>query len=179
MLVKRMTAARVRLAIRSRSISQVGKGIRTTKIKPAQARGNIKPRWRCNRPIRGLEKDVAVKFIKKLAERGSILVFTPWAVKAFQEQNINFDEMMGLVEVTDRLVKGGQIGNITKELEHVFFFGGNYYHQSQMLSSVKNFATHLTTISLTRYRQPNASYSFPNLKEQRWITVMESVIEAI
>lgn len=124
------------------------------------------------------EMDVAVKFVKKLAERGGTIIFTPWTVKAFQEQDIRYDAILGLVEVTDRLVKGGLLGNKNGDFDLILFLGGLYYHQSQMLSAVKNFATHLTTISLTRYYQPNSTYSFLNLKEKRWITEMESVLAA-
>ena len=126
--------------------------------------------------IEDFEKDLALKYIRKLASKGATIVFTPWAVKAF---DIAYDEMIGLVEVTDRIVKGYQIGKKSNDFDYVFFFGGNYYHQSQMLSSLKNFATQLTTVSLTRYKQPNASHSFPNLKEARWTTIMESALEAI
>ncbi|MFQ5819430.1 MAG: CO dehydrogenase/acetyl-CoA synthase complex subunit epsilon [Candidatus Heimdallarchaeota archaeon] len=125
------------------------------------------------------EMDVSVKFIKKLEERGSTIVFTPWAVKTFQVyDDINCDEILGMVEVTDRIVKEIYIGSKTKNFDLIIFLGGLYYHQSQMLSAVKNFATHLTTVSLTRYFQPNATYSFPNLKEKRWISEMESMMAA-
>jgi len=125
------------------------------------------------------EQDIAGKYMKKLAERGCSFVATPWAVKLFHEHNVSYDAIMGLVEVTDRLVKGGPIGDKPGDFDLVLFFGGNYNHQSQMLSSIKNFATHLTTISLTRYKQPNATYSFPNLRENRWTSEMESVLEAL
>ncbi|MFQ6123910.1 MAG: CO dehydrogenase/acetyl-CoA synthase complex subunit epsilon [Candidatus Heimdallarchaeota archaeon] len=125
------------------------------------------------------EMNVAIKFMKNLAERGNTIVFTPWAVKAFQGQDISYNAILGLVEVTNRLVKGGQIGNKNGDFDLVLFLGGLYYYQSQILSAIKNFATHLTTVSLMRYYQPNATYSFPNLKEKRWISEMESVLETL
>ncbi len=122
------------------------------------------------------EIEVATRFIKRFAERDSTFVFTPWAVKSFLEHNLRFDAIMGLIEVSDRIVKGLKIGSKKGDFDLIIFIGGIYYHKSQMLSAVKNFAPHLTTISLMRYYQPNATHSFLNFREKRWITEIESVI---
>jgi acetyl-CoA decarbonylase/synthase complex subunit epsilon len=45
-----------------------------------------------------------------------------------------------------------------------------------MLSTLKHFATHLKTVSLDRYYQPNADFSFPNLDEKTWIQNLDTVV---
>ena len=47
------------------------------------------------------------------------------------------------------------------------FAGVKYYLEAQMLSTLKHFAPHIKTISLTRGHQPNANQSLPNLSEKK------------
>ncbi len=50
----------------------------------------------------------------------------------------------------------------------VFFLGGIYYFQSLMLATLKHFAPHIKTISVDRFYQPNANFSFINMDESKW-----------
>jgi CO dehydrogenase/acetyl-CoA synthase epsilon subunit len=46
-----------------------------------------------------------------------------------------------------------------------------------ILSGLKHFSTNLKTISLDRYYNPHASWSFPNLKVEEWTQSFETIIK--
>jgi acetyl-CoA decarbonylase/synthase complex subunit epsilon len=52
--------------------------------------------------------------------------------------------------------------------DYVLLIGGVYYFESQMLATLKHFAPHLRTVSLDRFYQPNASFSFPSMDVDKW-----------
>ncbi|MFA5364200.1 MAG: CO dehydrogenase/acetyl-CoA synthase complex subunit epsilon [Candidatus Bathyarchaeia archaeon] len=56
------------------------------------------------------------------------------------------------------------------------FMGLPYYMEYLILSGLKHFSTHIKTISLDRYYDPNASWSFPNLKVEEWAQSLETII---
>jgi acetyl-CoA decarbonylase/synthase complex subunit epsilon len=86
---------------------------------------------------------------------------------------------MGMVEITDRLRDRNWSLDGKGPHDMAFFLGITYRLQSQMLSTLKHFATHLRTISLDRYYQPNADFSFPNLDEKDWTQNLDKVIEVL
>jgi acetyl-CoA decarbonylase/synthase complex subunit epsilon len=51
-----------------------------------------------------------------------------------------------------------------------------YYMEFVILSGLKHFSTNLKTISLDRYYNPHASWSFPNLKVEEWNQSFETII---
>ena len=59
----------------------------------------------------------------------------------------------------------------------VLFFGFSYYYEWLLLSGLKSFAPHLRTISLGRFYQPNASWSFPNTLPEEWKEDLDKIIE--
>ncbi len=59
------------------------------------------------------------------------------------------------------------------------FLGLPYYMESAILSGLKNFAATLKTVSLDRYYEPNASWSFPNLPVKDWRENLEAVLSAL
>jgi len=48
-----------------------------------------------------------------------------------------------------------------------------------MLSTLKHFAPHIKTISLTKGHQPNADQSLPNLSEKKMIEFLAGVVEGL
>lgn len=124
------------------------------------------------------EEDIANGFIDKLAGKATV-VFTPWAMKHYMGK-IQPDAMLGLVEITQRLTNGwsGPKGDgIPHDL--IMYIGSYYYHQSQMHSALKHFLPKTPSISLNRYYSPNASFSFNNFTEKRWVNTMNKVLEAL
>ena len=55
--------------------------------------------------------------------------------------------------------------------------GFTYYYEWLLLSGLKHFASHLRTISLGRFYQPNASWSFPNTLPEEWMGYLDKIIE--
>lgn len=58
----------------------------------------------------------------------------------------------------------------------VLFVGFSYYYEWLALSGLKHFAEGLQTISLERFYQPNAGWSFPNTQEQKWEEYLDKII---
>jgi anaerobic carbon-monoxide dehydrogenase, CODH/ACS complex subunit epsilon len=60
----------------------------------------------------------------------------------------------------------------------VLFLGIEYWLLSQMASTLKNFAQ-IESINLTRFTQPNTTYSFPNLSEPLWWEYLEDLVQRL
>jgi len=54
-----------------------------------------------------------------------------------------------------------------------------YYMEFVILSGLKHFSKNLKTISLDRYYNPHASWSFPNLKVKDWNQNFETIINKL
>ena len=60
------------------------------------------------------------------------------------------------------------------------FMGIPYYMEWLILSGLKHFAyKYLKTISLDRFYQPHATWSFPNMKIEEWTKSLEDVISML
>jgi acetyl-CoA decarbonylase/synthase complex subunit epsilon len=59
--------------------------------------------------------------------------------------------------------------------ELALFIGLPYYMAWTILSGLKHVATHLKTISIDRYYQPHATWSFPNLTADVWEENLKAV----
>jgi acetyl-CoA decarbonylase/synthase complex subunit epsilon len=56
------------------------------------------------------------------------------------------------------------------------YMGSPYYFESQMLSCLKHFSS-LKTMSISRFYQPNATYSFDNMSEKKWETALADLMK--
>jgi acetyl-CoA decarbonylase/synthase complex subunit epsilon len=81
----------------------------------------------------------------------------------------------GFNEVTQ--MNAMDIGNRLKDPSWAVFMGLPYYMEFVILSGLKHFSTNLKTISLDRYYNPHASWSFPNLKIEEWNQNFETIIK--
>ncbi len=63
--------------------------------------------------------------------------------------------------------------------ELALFIGLPYYMQFVILSGLKHFSTNLKTISLDRFYNPHASWSFPNLSVKEWKENVDTVISKL
>ena len=61
----------------------------------------------------------------------------------------------------------------------VLFSSIPYYMQFVILSGLKHFSPNLKTISLDRYYNPHASWSFPNLTIKDWNENIKTIIEKL
>lgn len=118
------------------------------------------------------------KLLAELAKMKGQIVATAHTVKEFIAENLKDVAWMGVVEMTHRLTDQTWLGLDGKgQYDLVLVLGVPYYLQSQMLSTLKHFAPQLKTISLDRYYQPNADWSFSNVSEDDWLRNIEAVVK--
>jgi len=108
------------------------------------------------------------------------VVATSNTLKAFLERNFQPAAVMGSIEVTDRLQDPSwSVDGSNQPHDLIIYIGITYQLESQLLSTLKNFATHLRTLTLDRYYHPNATFSFPNLPEDKWVENLNMVLKVL
>jgi len=97
------------------------------------------------------------------------IVASPTLQSRFQSTDGTQVFSMGLEDLTNRLKDKQWKGFDGRgRYDYVLLIGGVYYFESQMLATLKHFAPHVKTVSLDRFYQPNASFSFPSMDVDRW-----------
>lgn len=87
---------------------------------------------------------------------------------------------MGMEDLVNRLKEKHWKGLDGKgNYDLVFFLGGIYYFQSLMLATLKHFAPHIKTISIDRFYQPNANFSFINMDEGKWKQGLDVMVQQL
>ncbi len=121
------------------------------------------------------------KYVLRLAEVVKAQVAaSPTVESQFTKQGKTEVFGLGLEDLTNRLKDKewkGFDGRGT--YDYVLFVGGVYYFESQMLATLKHFAPHIKTVSLGRFYQPNASFSFPNMDVDRWKDGLRMMIKQL
>lgn len=131
-----------------------------------------------------LEK-MLIDYTISLAEAGEIpIVATAHIIGEFKERGYNNVASMSLMEIGERLRDPNWMG-LTGEGQYdlILIIGFPYYTSWLVLSGLKHFAQrgnkYLTSISLDRYYQPNASWSLPNLSKEEWKETILSIISEL
>jgi len=97
------------------------------------------------------------------------LVTTAHISKEFAERGFMPAASMPAMDMANRLRDSGWKGVDGKgQPDLALFVGLPYYMEWLILSGLKNFSPELKTVSLDRFYQPNASWSFPNLGLEEW-----------
>jgi acetyl-CoA decarbonylase/synthase complex subunit epsilon len=118
----------------------------------------------------------AMEKVLKLSEKGIPIIATAHALKYLTgKHDVSW---MGLVEITDLLRDPEWKGINGRPHDLAIFIGIRYGLLSQMLSTLKNF-TDITTVNLSRYFQPNASFSFPNITDDIWLEYLDELCEKL
>ena len=108
------------------------------------------------------------------------VIATGGAIKAFLEKGFENAKSMGAMELAHRLQDPDWVGPSGKgPYDMIIIYGIPYYMQWTLLSAVMNFGTHLTAIALGRHFQPHAKWSFPNMKEKQYHTVLDEILELV
>jgi acetyl-CoA decarbonylase/synthase complex subunit epsilon len=127
------------------------------------------------------QKKSMIDYFIELSTAGNIpIVATSNTIKAFKEKEFNnvyshgVMEMAGLLQDPDWMVA-------PKKGPHdlVMSFGYPYYMEWLLLSALINFAPQIKTVTLGRYFQPHASWSFPNLKKQIWNDALKEILTIV
>jgi acetyl-CoA decarbonylase/synthase complex subunit epsilon len=116
------------------------------------------------------EGEKAIDRIIELAKTAEIpVVATAHIIKEFLNRGFNPSSHMSIMEIGSRLQAPDWTGLDGKgAYDLAIFVGIPYYMEWVILTGLKNFAQNLKTISLDRFYQPHANWSFPNLPLQKW-----------
>lgn len=110
--------------------------------------------------------DYAIRMAKTT---GIPVVATAHTIREFIKRNFNGATAMTVMDIGERLADPewqGLDGESPYDL--ALFMGLPYYLEFVVLSGLKHFSTKLKTISLDRFYNPHATWSFPNLSIKNW-----------
>jgi acetyl-CoA decarbonylase/synthase complex subunit epsilon len=115
-------------------------------------------------------KGKAIDLLVQLAKASKVpVVATAHVVKEFVSRGFQPAAWMPVVDIANRLRDPKWKGLDEKGPYDLALFAGlPYYMQWLILSGLKNSAPQLKTISLDRFYQPHASWSFPNISLEDW-----------
>lgn len=124
-----------------------------------------------------LGKEGFVDYLIRFAKAAKVpLVATAHAGKEFIERGFKPVACMPAMDIANRLRDTEWKGlDGTGQYDLALFVGLPYYMEWVILSGLKNFASQLKTISLDRFYQPNASWSFPNLGIEEWKKNLDAI----
>jgi len=111
---------------------------------------------------------------------GIPVVATAHTIREFVKQGFQPAAQMSAMDIGNRLKDHSWNGLDGKgPYDVALFMGLPYYMEFVILSGLKHFSTNLKTISLDRYYNPHASWSFPNLKVEEWTQSFETIINKL
>jgi acetyl-CoA decarbonylase/synthase complex subunit epsilon len=109
---------------------------------------------------------------------GIPVVATAHTIKKLVKLGFTSAVQMSAMDIGNRLKDSSWQGLDGKgQYDLAVFMGWPYYMEYVILSGLKHFSKSLKTISLNRYYNPNASWSFPNLKVEEWIQSFETILK--
>lgn len=117
-----------------------------------------------------LGEEKLMDYIIHLAKTAKIpVVATAHIVGEFIKRGYSPKAWMPAVDITNRLQDLEWKGLDGKgQYDLALFTGLPYYMEWTILSSLKHFSSNLKTITLDRFYQPHATWSFPNLSQKDW-----------
>lgn len=120
----------------------------------------------------------AIDIARKLSAKKYSIIATSDSAIIFKGIDIPI-QVFSAVEIVHRLQDPEWSANGGKPHELIVFLGIHYWMASQSLSTLKNFAPHLKTITLCFMNHPHADWSFPNLSMEEWGKELEEVVEKL
>ena len=121
--------------------------------------------------------DYAIRLNKNT---GIPVVATAHTAREFIKQKFRPAVLMSAMDIGNRLKDSTWNGLDGKgPYDLALFMGLPYYMEFVILSGLKHFSKNLKTISLDRYYDPHANWSFPNLKVEDWNQSFEIIINKL
>ena len=119
--------------------------------------------------------------VSRLADYQEITVaVTGHLIGLFRGRGVSQAYSMPLMSLGDRLKSGNWEGFDGKgSYDLVLFAGHQYYLAWLVLSGLKNFASDLTTISLSASYQPNATWSLGSIVHQQWMEQLDEIVQQL
>ena len=129
-----------------------------------------------------LGKCTLIDYTIRIARKGKIpLVSTGNTLRQFVNQGYESAILVNLSDIAHLLTDSNWLGlDGLGSYDLLLFIGIHYSFGWNVLSALKHFAKTITVISLDRFYQPNATWSFPNLKPDEWIkslTIIENKVK--
>lgn len=125
-----------------------------------------------------LDGRLLMEYAVDIAKAANIPVCaTAHTKKKLLELGIIPDSTYDIIEIINHL-KDKDWRGVKKEGNHdlVMFLGIRTDLGEQALSTLKHFAPHLRTMTLCKYVYPNADYSLPNFKDDKWKEFLENLV---
>lgn len=121
--------------------------------------------------------DYAIRMSKTA---GIPVVATAHMVADFLKRNFQTAASMSAMDIGNRLQDPEWKGlDGTGPYDLALFMGLPYYMEFVILSGLKHFSTNLKTISLDRFYNPHATWSFPNLSVDDWKNSFEIILNKL
>jgi len=125
-----------------------------------------------------IPEKITEKSIKVAKKINVTVVATGGSNLALDKFEFKPDYTMGAVEIINNLKNPdwkGFDGNGNYDL--VLFIGVPYYLGSQVLSTLKNFAPHIKTLTLCCFMHPSADMSYPNISYDEGVDWLSKLID--
>ena len=121
-------------------------------------------------------QEIIEKTLEIAKKRDIPVIATGGSNLAMDRSNYKPAKTMGVIEIINHLKNPHWKGLDGKgNYDLVGFIGVPYYLGSQGLSTLKNFAPHIKTLTLCRFMHPNADMSCPNLPYEDWLVWLDEV----
>ena len=129
----------------------------------------------------GLGEEKAIDYLISMAKAAEIpVVATAHIFGEFTKRGFQPASWMSVMDIVNRLQDSGWKGLDGRgQYDLALFVGIPYYMEWTILSSLKHFSSDLTTISLGRFYQPQATCSFSNLSLKYWIECLKVIISEL
>ena len=121
-----------------------------------------------------------IDYVIQISRAGNIpVVATANVGKTFLERGYEPAALMGAMDIANRIKDESWMGLDGKgSYDVLLILGLPYYMEWLILSGLKHFAK-LTTLSLGRYYQPHATWSFPNVSSEVWEGNLKAIVKGL
>ena len=122
-----------------------------------------------------------IDYAIRMSKAGGIpVVATAHTVSEFIKRGFTSATCMPAMDIGDRLTDSEWKGLDGKgPYDLALFLGLPYYMEFVILAGLKHFSTNLKTISLDRFYDPHATWSFPNLSVKHWNESFEIIVNKL
>jgi acetyl-CoA decarbonylase/synthase complex subunit epsilon len=129
----------------------------------------------------GLGEEKMIDYAIRMAKTAGVpVVATAHTIGEFLKRGFQPASWMPAVDIANRLQDPEWKGlDGMGQYDLALFMGVPYYMEWVLLNALKHFSPNLKTISLDRFYQPNATWSFPNLSLKNWNESLEVIIDKL
>ncbi len=127
------------------------------------------------------EKDKPINYIIRLLKASNIpILATAHTIIEFNKRNFTPSGSMPAVDIANRLRDDSWLGLDGKGPYDLVVIMGLPYHMEWLLfAGLKHSTKNLIRVSLDRFYQPHATWSFPNMSVQMWQETLDVMISQI